>query len=567
MSILGRKWEVASAQVKEQNLDFITHILARRGVTTQQGIKKFLEPDYTQETHDPFLLKGIQQAVEVIEQEIRNKSHFLIYGDYDADGVCASVILQDTLNALGAEKVSVYIPHRQEEGYGMNKQALDSAFKKGVDVVITVDCGSTNFNEARHCKDLGMKLIITDHHTVLDELPQCDAFINPHQPNDKYPFKDIAGTTVAFKLACALLAHYRETRKDKTTLPIQGWEKWFLDLVALATITDVMPVVGENRALVQYGLLVLSKTKRVGLQALMTISNIPANAQPTSFMLGFLLGPRINAAGRMSHANIAFNLLNAKTKQDAYALARKLDALNAERKKVVEDILEEIQQDHTQHQEAIVLGSEKWPVGVLGIVAGRLCDTYQKPAFIYQKQHSNIVGSARTPQDFNTVQILEQCSDLLKKFGGHSQAGGFTASCNNEKDFQQKVITTAKKITPPQFVPVLRIDYELSNSNALRELSPRVQQLEPFGAGNEQPVFVMRDVMIQNQELVGRKSAHLKLYIECNNTTHTAIGFGLAFCSDKLSVGEKIDIAFCLRIGDDNTHTLELIDIQKHNES
>ena len=404
MSMLGRKWEV----VDSVGGDFATSILAQRGVKTQKDKDKFLKPDYAEETHDPYLLKGMEQAVQLLEQEIQNNSHFLIYGDYDADGVCASIILQDTLRALGVEKVSVYIPHRQEEGYGMNKQSLDNAFHSGVDVVITVDCGSTNFEEAKHCKELGMRLIITDHHTVLDKTPECDVLINPHQKGDAYPFKNIAGTTVAFKLACALLAHYRETHKDEK-LPVQGWEKWFLDLVALATITDVMPVVGENRALVKYGLLVLSKTRRVGLQALMSMCNVGSNSNLNSFTLGFLLGPRINAAGRMSHANIAFNLLNAKTKQDAFALAKKLDALNTERKKVVDDILAEIQEGDCKNNEAIVLGSEHWPVGVLGIVAGRLCDTYQKPAFIYQRQHSKIVGSARTPHNFNTVHILEQC--------------------------------------------------------------------------------------------------------------------------------------------------------------
>ena len=562
MSVLGRKWEV----VESVKGDFIKHLLAQRGVKTQKDTEKFLKPDYTEQTHDPYLLKGMKKAVQLIEQEIHNKSHFLIYGDYDADGVCASVILQDTLTVLGAEKVSVYIPHRQEEGYGMNKQALDNAFHSGVDVVITVDCGSTNFDEAQHCKELGMKLIITDHHTVLDTTPQCNAFINPHQKGDKYPFKDIAGTTVAFKLACALLTHYRKTHKDKQ-LPIQGWEKWFLDLVALATITDVMPVVGENRVLVKYGLLVLSKTRRIGLQALMTVCNISSNAHLSSFTLGFLLGPRINAAGRMSHANIAFNLLNAKVKQDAYVLARKINTLNTERKKVVEDILEEIQDKEFKNKEAIVLGSEHWPVGVLGIVAGRLCDTYQKPAFIYQRQHTNIVGSARTPHNFNTVHILEQCSSLLKKFGGHAQAGGFTAPCNNEEDFQHQIITTAKKITPEEFIPVLSIDYELKETNIPDELYTTLQQLEPFGEGNQEPVFLMKGVVLQNQETVGRKQSHLKLYLNNNGVVYSAIGFGFAFCSEQLSVGEKIDVAFCLRVSNDNNHTLELIDINIHNES
>lgn len=562
MSVLGRKWEVVESVAG----DFATHILARRGVKTKKQTQKFFKPDYAEETHDPYLLKGMKQAVQLIKQAIHNKSHFLIYGDYDADGVCASVILQDTLNALGADKVSVYIPHRQEEGYGMNKQALDNAFHNGVDVVITVDCGSTNFDEAKHCKELGMKLIITDHHTVLDTTPECDSFINPHQKGDKYPFKNIAGTTVAFKLACALLTHYRATHKD-TKLPIQGWEKWFLDLVALATITDVMPVVGENRALVTYGLMVLSKTRRVGLQALMVVCNISANARLSSFTLGFLLGPRINAAGRMSHANIAFNLLNAKTKQDAYVLARKINDLNEQRKKLVEDILEEIQSQEFQSKEAIVLGSEHWPVGVLGIVAGRLCDTYQKPAFIYQRQHSNIVGSARTPHNFNTVSILEQCSGVLKKFGGHAQAGGFTASCNNEENFQQQVITTAKKITPVEFIPVLSIDYELKQADIPRELYTTLQNLEPFGEGNQEPVFLMKNVVVHNQETVGRKQNHLKLWLKRSSVVHAAIGFGFAFCADKLSVGQKIDVAFCLRIGDDNQNTLELIDINIHNES
>lgn len=569
MSVLGRKWDILDHPHEFESKVFspkISGILSSRGIKTQQDINEFLRPYYEKESYNPLLLKGMSEAIEVIDNAIQNKDHILIYGDYDADGVCASIILKDTLCKLGVEQVEVYIPHREEEGYGMNIEALKTAFNNGVDLVITVDCGSTNFKEAKYCCEQGMKLVITDHHTVLKEKPVADAFINPHQEGDEYPFKNISGTAVAFKLACSLLDYYRENYRADIQI---GWEKWFLDLVAISTITDVMPATGENRTLIYYGLMVLAKTKRAGLQALKAVCNISSNDLLTSHTLGFLLGPRINAAGRMKHAQLAFNLLDAQDKEKAFALAREIDHLNRERQKLVDKILKSINQDMIE-KEAIVLGSPDWPIGVLGIVAGRLSDQYGKPAFIYQVQNSNIVGSARAPEHCNVVRVLEQCSDILKKFGGHSQAGGFTADIDFEKEFNKKIMLAVKKDSKKSSVPCLKIDYDLTQEAIDKNFFTELIKLQPFGVGNENPIFMMKNITISDKEIIGRNNSSMRvIIIDEKGSTYKGLGFGLAKYENIFNIGDKADIVFCFIIenGASDLPELEIIDIRKHNEN
>ncbi|MEX0916837.1 MAG: single-stranded-DNA-specific exonuclease RecJ, partial [Candidatus Spechtbacterales bacterium] len=422
----------------------VAQILWKRGVRSQKEVDAFFNPDYETDTHDPFLLSGMEEAVEVIGSALESDEHILIYGDYDADGVCASTVLAETLQSLGGRKISVYIPHRQDEGYGLNDDAVRKAAADGVNLIVTVDCGSTNNSQVLLAKELGMRIVVTDHHTVLREAPHADAFVNPHKKGDTYPFKGLSGTAVAFKVACALVAR---GRGKAHAMPV-GWEKWLLDLVALSTITDVMPLIGENRALVRWGLFVLAQTRREGLRALMRVSGVTptlnrskntTNLNP--FTLGFALGPRLNAAGRMEHAQLAFDLLNASDKDEADRLAGLLDAANRRRQTVVRDILSQISEEDILVHPAVVVGSEEWPIGVLGIVAGRIADTYGKPAFIYQRQETRLVGSARTPAHIHTVGVLESCESVLEKFGGHAQAGGFTAALTQEGVLRERIIS------------------------------------------------------------------------------------------------------------------------------
>lgn len=563
-SVLGKVWNNPNAISDTSLLDSfspsVAQLLHNRNITTQEDADVFFQPEYEPCIYDPFLLKGMEQAVQIIDNALKENLRILIYGDYDADGICASTILKKVFERLGCTQVDVYIPHRQDEGYGLHIEPLQRAYHNGVDVIITVDCGSTNFEEAEYCKQHNMQLIITDHHTVFDNIPCADVLVNPHQKGDTYPFKDISGTTVAFKLASALL-EYKRQRGDENTPP-PGWEKWFLDLVAIATITDVMPVVDENRVLVKYGLQVLAKTRRVGLRALMGVCNVSSSVL-SSFTLGFLLGPRLNAAGRMRHAKIAFNLLNTTSAYEAKMLAQKIEILNRERKKIVEDILKEIHEDDTSH-EAIVIGSDKWPIGVLGIVAGRLSDMYGKPAFIYQKQHHKIVGSARTPLHFNTIHILEQCSDVLQKFGGHAQAGGFTVDPSYEEQFQQKIINATQQSTPKDISPHLQIDSEISDMQELTEIRTTLYQLQPFGPGNPDPLFILRNVSLSGMEVMGRNKQHLKMTaIDKKGASYEVLGF---WFGDKVQNRpyEQVDLVCCVSMSSARTPTpsLELIDMK-----
>ncbi len=400
----------------------LDQILKIKGHTTKKQKEDFLNFDYEKDLHDPNLLSGIKKAVKIISKAIEEKNKIAIYGDYDADGVCASTVVYETLLSLEVDinNIIIYIPNRNDDGYGMNIESLKLLKEKGVELIITVDLGSTNIEETKWIKENGLKIIITDHHIVHKETPKADAFINPHKKNSKYPFKQICGAMVAFKLCIALLSYQRENNK-KT--PVIGWEKWLLDVVAIATVADVMPLLDENRTVVKYGLFVLSQTKRKGIINLLDLANIKANriegtinTTLTAENIGFLLAPRINAAGRIDDAMIAFKTITSKNEEEAKKLALTLDSLNDKRKDEVDKILKKIKDKKINDKSAIVQGDKDWMLGVVGIVAGRLSEMYNKPSFIYQVKDDLIIGSARTPEHFNTIDILNNVKDILIKF-------------------------------------------------------------------------------------------------------------------------------------------------------
>ncbi|MEX2008335.1 MAG: single-stranded-DNA-specific exonuclease RecJ [Candidatus Spechtbacterales bacterium] len=554
----------------------VNQILWNRGLKGQEAVDVFFNPDYERDVHDPLLLKGMKKALRRISDAIDGDEHIVIYGDYDADGVCASTVLNETFLQLGARNVRVYIPHREDEGYGLNIPAIQQFAKENASLIITVDCGSTNVEEVDAANKLGIDVIITDHHQVLERVPAALALVNPHQKGDAYPFKDLAGTAVAFKLAQALIASRRIKRKQ---VPHEGWDKWLLDLVALATITDVMPLVGENRTLVRYGLMVLAQTRRPGLVALMSRAGVDPVFDRTSqrtnlnpYTLGFVLGPRINAAGRMEHAELAFRLLETQDEHRAAELAGRLEQKNKERQNVVRAIMAEIEDrpDINEHS-AIVVGSERWPVGVLGIVAGRLAERYHKPSFLYQVQEKKLVGSARTPHAFNTVELLSACQSALSRFGGHAQAGGFAAARGKEKRLRTLLLTAVerrmKELGAEKLLPTLTIDAEIMSEHIGWELHQEIARFEPFGEGNSQPVFLMRAAALQGVRAVGGDGSHLRCMVSggYNKEYVKAIGFGLAREGLPVRAGESADIAFTLGVDEWNGSRklcLELLDIK-----
>lgn len=571
-SMRARTWTVYKKAPKaffEQYPEYhplVRQILWNRGLKNQNEIDAFFNPDYETDTHDSFLLSGMEDAVANIGGAITNKEHILVYGDYDADGVCASTLLYEALVELGASKVSVYIPHRQEEGYGLNEVAIRRAAADGVRLVITVDCGSTNVAQVALAKELGMRVVVTDHHTVLREEPAADAFINPHKKNDTYPFKGLSGTAVAFKLACALRARGVGRAAELS----EGWEKWMLDLVALSTITDVMPLTGENRALVRWGLVVLAQTRREGLRALMRISGVTptlnrsgntTNLSP--FTLGFALGPRLNAAGRMEHAQIAFDLLNAKTREEADQLAQTLDAANRRRQSVVKNILSQISYDDIVATPAVVAGSESWPIGVLGIVAGRIADAYGKPAFIYQRQEGKLVGSARTPAHIHTVRVLESCESVLEKFGGHAQAGGFTALLAHEEVLRERIVGHISSL--PYQDPTISIDARVDIGAIGWELYDALSALAPYGQDNPEPLFLMEGVRLAEKQEVG-KGAHVRCVLTDAEHSVKAMGFRLAKDASLFSSGDTVDAVVRLAVDEYNGRRdlmVELVDMRR----
>lgn len=545
----------------------LTQILWNRKVRTPLEIDAFFNPNYQTDTHAPLLLKGMEEAVRIVRNAIEEKQHILVYGDYDADGVCASTVLYETFRALGVSKLSVYIPHRQDEGYGLNDEAIRKAARDGVHLIITVDCGSTNVSQVALAKELGMRIVVTDHHTVLREAPEADAFVNPHQKGDAYPFKGLSGTAVAFKLTCALLDSWRKDHGEDA--PALGWEKWLLDLVALSTITDVMPLVGENRALVRWGLVVLAQTRREGLRALMRVSGVvPTLERATSttnlnpFTLGFALGPRLNAAGRMEHAQLAFDLLNATSREEADRLAGLLDAANRRRQTVVRTILSQIPQDYIDAEPAVVVGSEEWPIGVLGIVAGRIADTHGKPAFIYQRQQERLVGSARTPAHIHTVRVLESCESFLEKFGGHAQAGGFTATLAHESVLRERIIAHVSTLEHRD--PSLSIDAKIQPQDITWETYDTLLALAPYGQDNPEPAFLLKGARLVSKQEVG-KGAHIRCVLEAEGYSFKAMGFRLAPAATLFSAGDTVDAVVRLAVDEYNGRRdlmVELVDMK-----
>jgi single-stranded-DNA-specific exonuclease len=535
-------------------------LLWDRGLKTQKAIDEFFNPDYNEDLHDPFLMKGMKKAVERTMEALKNKEKITIFGDYDADGVCGTAILSETLNVLGVNP-DTYIPNRNKEGYGLNLKAVKEVAAKETNLIITIDCGITDFEEVKLANKLGMDVIIIDHHKVPDKVPSAVSIVNPCQEGERYPFKELAAAGVAFKVAQALL-------RGKVS---EGWEKWLLDLAAIATVTDAMPLMGENRTLVKYGLVVLTQTKRLGLQELMKTARIKSTLD--TYTLGYIIGPRLNAAGRMGHANTAYELLVTKSKEEAETLARRLDQKNQERQRLTDRIMQEVEgRIEPEKRKMIFEGDKNWPVGIVGLIAGRLTDKYYRPAIVFQKMKDESKGSARSIPSFNIVEAISECQNLLEDFGGHPGAAGFTVSNKNLKKFEQKLSKIAEeKIKKENLVSLLSIDLEIEPEELNFEAYEEIQRFAPFGEGNPGPLFLMKDLRVSNFRAVGNNYSHLKMYLtkelkEGRIKGFQAIGFGLGDFCDKIKQGDKIDAAFELITDDWNGARklqLKIIDLKK----
>jgi single-stranded-DNA-specific exonuclease len=429
-------------QKKEGLLHPVTEaLLEARGYTEKEKRDHFLAPQFERDMHDPFLFGHMEKVVEAIGAAKEKNEVVGIFGDFDADGVTSSVIMREALTALGIQTL-VYIPEKLHEGHGLNTLAVDFFHQAGVKLLLTLDCGMTNHAAILSAKEKQIATIVIDHHHVPPVLPEAYAIINPKLPTETYPFRELCGAGTSFKVAQALYQRYLPQAIEQL--------KWLLDVVAVGTVADVMPLVGENRVIVKYGLLVLSKTRRVGFQEMFAVGNIPIDEEhvPDVRTIGFQIAPRINAASRMAHAMLAHNLLMEKNQVHARTLALDLDAFNVARQKVslvsTEEVLR-IAESKYQDKKFIFAVGEHFPFGIVGLIAGRVAHALHKPTCVLTKGETESKGSFRSIPELNIIETLEACSELLVKFGGHAQAAGMTIRNENLEKFDKKFNTLVEK--------------------------------------------------------------------------------------------------------------------------
>ena len=490
----------------------IKKILVARGVKTAVAQRDFISPDYAKTKHDPFLLPDMKKAVERIVAAKKNNEKVTIYGDYDIDGMTATVILWESLGKFGLN-VATYTPDRFTEGYGLNIDAIEQIAADGTKLIITVDNGTLSFDEIARAKELGVDVIVTDHHTPHDELPDAVAVLNPKRTDSHYPFDDLCGAGVAFKLVQAL-----QTAVDG--LP-DGQEKWLLDLVALGTVCDIVSLLDENRNNVYWGMEVLKKTRRPGLKALMAVAKVKSDEINTR-RIGFVLGPRLNAAGRLETAEMALELLKTNDNTRALALAEKLDDLNRERRAEQDKIFTEavaIIGDEFAG-DVIVVAKEGWNEGVIGIVASKLIERYQRPAFVLAVGATEAKGSGRSFGDFNLAAAINATRPHLIKGGGHAAAGGITVSSDKIEVWRTALGEYHQGLNLQNQSRHLLAKEDITKTT-LDELSVdlvhELENLEPFGMGNEWPVFRLDNMRARFVDRVGVQKNHLKLTLEDDN--------------------------------------------------
>ncbi|MCL5666808.1 MAG: single-stranded-DNA-specific exonuclease RecJ [Patescibacteria group bacterium] len=518
-------------------------LLYNRGITDLDRVKKFMEPQY-QDLHSPFLFKDMKKAAGRIWQAIENREKICIYSDYDADAVTANAVLQQTFRYLGVETES-YIPSRFTEGYGVNLDALTKIRNQGTKLVITVDCGANSAEAAEFCKNNGMDFIITDHHEVLGPTPGAFALINPKNPGETYPCREITGVGVAFKLAQGILQDPRS--KNQEPKFISGWEKWLLDLVAIGTVADCHSLLGENRVLVKFGLKVLPKTRWPGLKILCQTAGLNFNQKlPDTYTLGFILAPRLNAAGRLELATTALNLLLEGDLVAAQQRAMALETLNKSRQDTTLRMLSEAREQALllEDRKILVLMKEDWHPGVVGLVAGRITEEFNRPAIVLSKNGETAVGSARTVGEFNIVEALKFSSEHLVRFGGHRQAAGLTLKVSEFEKFYRKILEYAEKnLSEEDLNRALELDAELAESDLRLETLELLSHFEPFGVGNSRPKFLISELQVRSLRAVGAEQKHLQLQLQKGGKTISAIGFGLGYFAKTLKISDTIDVA------------------------
>ena len=546
---MNKKWQVYNvneAQVEEiinnNNVNkLIATILSNRGITNQKDIDIFLNPT-RQDFHNPYQMPDMEIAVERIIKAIENKEKIIIYGDYDVDGITSITVLKSFLKDRGID-AKYYIPNRIEEGYGLNIPAVEKIAKEKYDLMITVDCGISCIEEIRRANELGVQTIVTDHHEVGESLPEALAVVDCKRKDNKYPFRELAGVGVVFKLIQALSINLNLEEKEYLK---------YLDIVCVGTISDIVPLVDENRVITKLGLMLVAQTKNMGLKSLIMSSGYK-NLDSTTISFG--VAPRINACGRMGHADEALKLFLSKDIYEVNDLTKKLNDYNKMRqekeKSIYEDAVNQIEKNKLYENCAIVVGGENWHHGVIGIVSSKITDLYFKPSILLCYEDDLAKGSGRSIPGFDLHDALMKCQDTIEKFGGHSMAIGITIKRDKFTDFANELEQIAKEAKIDEIVPIINVDAKINLNEINREIVESLKQLEPFGEGNKMPIFAFKNLKIDSIRSLS-EGKHIKLTLKDGNSIINAIGFNLGYLADEYRIGDKIDVVGTLEINSFN---------------
>ncbi len=526
--------EVAAADIAplEQGSDLLARLLHRRGVRSGAEARAFLEPSYGQ-LHDPYRFRQMPEAVERLWRAVLSGERVCIFGDYDADAVSAAAVLVRALRYLGLA-ATTYIPDRFGEGYGLNIPAAEQIAAGGATLIVTVDCGTNSREVAARLKDLAVDLIVTDHHEQVGELPACTALLNPKVPGETYPNDQLTGSGVAYKLAQALLSDAERVAERRATFGethTPGYEKWLIDLASIGTVADCHELTGENRSIVRFGLAVMKKTRWVGLRALLQrAGSDPAERPPDAYTIGFVVAPRLNAAGRLEHADKALDLLLTDDPATAAELASGLESVNDRRRELTARVLSEARERAAQlaGRRILMVMGEGWPRGVVGLVAGKLADEYKKPVVVFERGEAESVGSARSVGSFNVVEALSFAASHLTRFGGHKQAAGLTLLTDRFEQFYAEVLVYAEtKSHELEEEPGLELEAVLAPGDITAAVAGELARLEPHGAGNPRPLFLLPLARVASIRPVGSQQQHLQVMLDFGGASVSAIHFSV----------------------------------------
>lgn len=543
---MNKKWEIYN--VDEESVDNLSNkyrinkllatILNNRGIVTEEKIRLFLNPTRN-DFHNPFLIKDMEKAVDRIIKAIENKERITIYGDYDVDGITSITVLKSFLQERGLE-IAQYIPNRLTEGYGLNIEAVEKIKKRGCDLMITVDCGISAIKEIDYANQLGIETIVTDHHEPGQELPKAMAVIDNKRKDSKYPFRELAGVGVVFKVIQAI--------SIKLGLKEEEYLK-YLDIVCIGTISDIVPLVDENRVIAKLGLLLIKQTRNIGLRA---IINMSGYKEIDSNSISFGIAPRINACGRMGKAEDALELFLSKNINEVCQLAQKLNEYNKERqeteKAIYENAVEAIERENLQKNSAIIVGGHNWHHGVIGIVSSKITEMYFKPSILLSFEDDGIgTGSGRSIPGFDLHEALSKCNNSIEKFGGHSMAIGITIKKDKFEDFKKQFEQIAEEADINDIIPIIKIDAKINFENINKEMVDSLKELEPYGEGNKMPIFAFKNLKIDSIRSLS-DGKHLKLTLKEGNTVINAIGFNMGHFINEYRIGDKVDVAGVLEI-------------------